>query len=88
MGHGPLGERRIVGIVGGTFRPELRGEVLAGRADWQSFVRMACSTSTRCALKDSAAVPLRVTSRAIMGRPKCLRPRGDEVDRRSISFAP
>lgn len=36
MGMTPLGERRVVGINGGTFEgPELRGEILAGGADWQ-----------------------------------------------------
>jgi len=36
MGAAPLGERRVVAILGGTFEgPGLRGEVLAGGADWQ-----------------------------------------------------
>ena len=36
MGHAPLGERRVVSILGGTFEgAELKGEVLAGGADWQ-----------------------------------------------------
>jgi hypothetical protein len=36
MGIAPLGERRIVGILGGTFEgAALRGEVLPGGADWQ-----------------------------------------------------
>jgi hypothetical protein len=35
LGPGPLGERRVVYIEGGTFEgPAMRGEVLAG-ADWQ-----------------------------------------------------
>ena len=35
MGPAPLGERRVVNILGGTFEgPALRGEVLPG-ADWQ-----------------------------------------------------
>jgi hypothetical protein len=35
MGPAPLGERRVVNILGGTFEgPDLRGEVLPG-ADWQ-----------------------------------------------------
>ena len=35
MGVTPLGERRVVAILGGTFEgPEMRGEVLPG-ADWQ-----------------------------------------------------
>jgi hypothetical protein len=36
LGDSPLGERRIVPILGGTFAgPELRGKVLAGGADRQ-----------------------------------------------------
>jgi hypothetical protein len=36
MGMAPLGERRVVGILGGTFEgAALRGEVLPGGADWQ-----------------------------------------------------
>ena len=36
MGAGPLGERRIVAILGGTFEgPEMRGTVLPGGNDWQ-----------------------------------------------------
>lgn len=36
MGPAPLGERRVVPIVGGTFEgPRLRGTVAPGGADWQ-----------------------------------------------------
>ena len=36
MGMAPLGELRVVGILGGTFEgAALRGEVLPGGADWQ-----------------------------------------------------
>ena len=36
MGQAPLGERRVVQILGGTFEgPQLRGQVLGGGADWQ-----------------------------------------------------
>lgn len=36
MGRGPLGERRIVPILGGSFEgPRLRGKVLPGGADRQ-----------------------------------------------------
>lgn len=35
LGHGPLGERRVVDILGGSFEgPRLRGKVLGGQ-DWQ-----------------------------------------------------
>lgn len=36
LGHTPLGERRIVNILGGPVRgPRLNGRVLPGGADWQ-----------------------------------------------------
>jgi hypothetical protein len=36
MGQAPLGERRVVSILGGTFEsPRMRGAVLPGGADWQ-----------------------------------------------------
>jgi hypothetical protein len=36
LGHTPAGERRHVGITGGTVRgPKLNGRILAGGADWQ-----------------------------------------------------
>ena len=36
MGVTLLGERRVVNIIGGMFEgPEMRGEILAGGADWQ-----------------------------------------------------
>jgi hypothetical protein len=36
MGPAPLGERRVVSILGGTFEgPRIRGSVLPGGADWQ-----------------------------------------------------
>jgi hypothetical protein len=35
FGRTPLGERRVVQILGGRLEGELRGEVLPGGADWQ-----------------------------------------------------
>lgn len=36
LGPAPLGERRLVNILGGRFEgPAMRGEVLSGGADWQ-----------------------------------------------------
>ena len=36
MGPAPLGERRVVEILGGTFEgPLMKGEVVGGGADWQ-----------------------------------------------------
>jgi hypothetical protein len=36
MGGGPFGERRMVGITGGSFEgPQLKGTIVPGGADWQ-----------------------------------------------------
>lgn len=36
VGHTPVGDRRVINILGGAFRAErLRGRVLRGGADWQ-----------------------------------------------------
>lgn len=36
LGHTPVGHRRLIPIVGGSFAgPRLRGRVLRGGADWQ-----------------------------------------------------
>ena len=85
MGHGPLGERRIVGIVGGTFEgPDLRGEVLAGGADWQ-IVRKdgVLDLDARYALKEQRGGLVRVTSQGYRHGPAevlAALARGDEVD--------
>jgi hypothetical protein len=85
MGGGPLGERRIVGIVGGTFEgPGLRGEVLAGGADWQ-IVRKdgVLDLDARYVLKEAGGGLVRVTSQGYRhGPPDVLGAlgRGDEVD--------
>jgi hypothetical protein len=36
LGHTPYGERRVIGITGGTVSgPKLRGRILPGGSDWQ-----------------------------------------------------
>ena len=36
LGRTPYGERRVIGILGGTVRgPKLNGRILPGGADWQ-----------------------------------------------------
>jgi len=63
MGVGPLGERRVVNILGGTFEgPGVRGEVLPG-ADWQ-IVRAdgVLDIDARYALKEHAGGVVRVVS--------------------------
>ena len=85
MGAGPLGERRIVCILGGTFEgPELRGEVLAGGADWQIVRRDGVlDLDARYALKEQRGGLVRVTSQGYRhGPPDVLAAlaRGDPVD--------
>jgi len=85
MGEGPLGERRIIGIVGGTFEgPGLRGAVLAGGADWQIVRRDGVlDLDARYALKEERGGVVRVTSQGYRhGPPEVLAAlaRGEEVD--------
>jgi hypothetical protein len=64
MGPGPLGERRVIGILGGTFEgPGMRGEVLPGGADWQ-IVRKdgVLDLDARYALKEQGGGLIRVVS--------------------------
>jgi hypothetical protein len=64
MGPGPLGERRVVGIIGGTFEGSgMRGEVLPGGADWQ-IVRTdgVLDLDARYALKEQGGGLIRVVS--------------------------
>jgi hypothetical protein len=64
MGPGPLGERRVVNILGGTFEGSgLRGEVLAGGADWQIARNDGVlDLDARYALKEQAGGVVRVVS--------------------------
>ena len=85
MAEGPLGERRVVGILGGTFEgPELRGAVLAGGADWQIVRRDGVlDLDARYALKEERGGLVRVTSQGYRhGAPEILAAlaRGDDVD--------
>ena len=64
MGAGPLGERRIVAILGGTFDgPQMRGIVLPGGNDWQ-LVRSdgVLDIDARYALRTEAGDTIRVVS--------------------------
>jgi len=64
MGAAPLGERRVIGILGGTFEgPEMRGEVLPGGADWQVARKDGVlDLDARYALKEQAGGLIRVVS--------------------------
>lgn len=57
MGPAPLGERRVIPILGGSFQgPELRGEVLPGGADWQIARRdTVLDLDARYALREAGA---------------------------------
>ena len=64
MGAAPLGDRRVTGILGGTFEGGgMRGEVLPGGADWQ-IVRGdgVLELDARYALKEQAGGLIRVVS--------------------------
>ena len=85
MGPGPLGERRVVSILGGAFEgPGIRGEVLPGGADWQ-IVRAdgVLDLDARYALKEQGGGVIRVISQGYRhGPPEVLAAlaRGEEVD--------
>ena len=85
MGQGPLGERRIITIVGGTFEgPGLRGEVLAGGNDWQ-IVRKdgVLDLDARYVLKEAGGGLVRVTSQGYRHGPADVLAalgRGEDVD--------
>jgi hypothetical protein len=85
MGPGPVGERRVVGILGGTFEGSgLRGEVLPGGADWQ-IVRSdgVLDLDARYALKEQAGGVVRVLSQGYRHGPAEVLEalgRGEEVD--------
>lgn len=84
MGGGPLGERRVVAITGGTFEgPALKGTIVPGGADWQ-IVRAdgALDIDARYALRTEAGALIRVVSQGYRhGPPEVLAAlgRGEEV---------
>lgn len=85
MGPAPLGERRVVGILGGAFEgPGLRGQVLPSGADWQIVRRDGVlELDARYALREESGGLVRVTSQGYRhGPPEVLAAlaRGEEVD--------
>jgi hypothetical protein len=85
MGQGPLGERRVVAIDGGTFEgPKLRGEVLPGGADWQiARADGVLDLDARYALREKSGALIRVLSQGYRhGPPEVLAAlaRGEEVE--------
>ena len=91
MGAGPLGERRIIAILGGTFEgPQMRGTVLPGGNDWQ-IVRAdgVLDLDARYALKDERGGMVRVVSQGYRhGPPEVLASlaRGETVDASKYFF--
>jgi hypothetical protein len=91
MGPGPLGERRIVAILGGKFEgPLMRGTVLPGGNDWQ-IVRDdgVLDVDARYALREERGGAIRVVSQGYRhGPPDVLAAlgRGEEVDSSKYFF--
>lgn len=91
LGPGPLGERRVVSILGGTFEgPGLRGEVLPGGADWQiARTDGVLDIDARYALKDSGGGIVRVVSQGYRhgpGEVLTALARGEDVDPAAYFF--
>jgi hypothetical protein len=90
MGEGPLGERRVVSILGGTYEgPGLRGEVLPG-ADWQIARKDGViDIDARYALRDHGGGMVRVLSQGYRhAAPEVLAAlaRGEDVDPSTYFF--
>ncbi len=90
MGPAPLGERRVVTILGGTFQgPAMRGTVIGG-ADWQ-IVRSdgVLELDARYALRDDRGGIVQVISQGYRhGPPEIMArlARGEEPDPTSYYF--
>jgi hypothetical protein len=71
LGRTPLGERRVVNILGGTFRGErLSGRIRPGGADWQIIRRDgAADIDARYTLEADGGALIQVTSQGIRHGP-------------------
>ncbi len=91
LGRTPVGERRIIGIVGGTVcGPKLTGRVLPGGADWQ-VVRAdgAADISARYTIESGSGARILVNSDGLRhGPPEVLAAlmRGEPVDASAYYF--
>ena len=91
MGATPLGERRVIPIVGGQFTgARLAGEVLAGGADWQ-LVRPdgAALLDARYTLRTNDGALIYVSNRGLRRGPREVLERlvrGEDVDPASYYF--
>ena len=71
LGRTPLGERRIINIIGGTFAGErLSGRILPGGADWQ-IIRAdgAADLDARYTLESTTGALIQVRSRGLRHGP-------------------
>lgn len=90
LGHGPLGERRVVYINSGTFEgPALRGVVIGG-ADWQ-ILRSdgALELDARYAIREQGGGVVQVISQGMRHGPPDVMARlarGEDVDPASYFF--
>jgi Protein of unknown function (DUF3237) len=91
LGRTPYGERRIIGILGGSVRgPKLAGRILPGGADWQ-IIRSdgAADIKARYTIETDTGALIMVTSEGLRhGPPDVLEKllRGDNVDPRLYYF--
>ena len=91
LGRTPYGERRVIGILGGSVRgPKLTGRILPGGADWQ-IIRSdgAADIKARYTIETDAGALIMVTSEGLRhGPPDVMEKlaRGDNVDPRSVLF--
>jgi hypothetical protein len=91
LGRTPLGERRIIGILGGSVSgPKLNGHILPGGADWQ-VVRAdgAADISARYTIETDAGARVLVSSDGLRHGPQEVLEklmRGDPVDPGSYYF--
>jgi len=85
LGHTPYGERRVVGITGGTVEgPKLKGRILPGGADWQIIRKDgAADIQARYIIESDGGARIVVNSVGLRhGPPEVLErlARGDKVD--------
>jgi len=91
LGHTPYGERRMIGIIGGSVNgPKLKGHILPGGADWQ-IIRSdgAADIKARYAIETETGALIMVTSEGLRHGPPAVMERlmrGDNVDPRHYYF--
>lgn len=91
LGRTPYGERRVIGILGGTVRgPKLAGRILPGGADWQ-IIRSdgAADIKARYTIETEAGALVMVNSEGLRhGPPDVIEKlaRGENVDPRHYYF--